>query len=375
MEIKKNTLLKNIPTRASERFRNFPMVPRVVYGRGSFSTLGAILMPMRKSAEAPMIFLVDDVFENGELPTRIPKICRDQIIFVSAAEEPKTEQVNALVAQIRAHYEETPSGIVGIGGGTLLDLAKAVAILLTNKGDAADYQGWDLVQKKSVYHVGVPTISGTGAEVSRTTVLMGPAKKLGINSDYTTFDQVLLDPDLTKGVPKDQWFYTGMDCYIHCIESLNGTFLNAFSQSYGEKALDLCKEVFLGDLSNNASREKLMMASWHGGMSIAYSQVGVAHAMSYGLGYLLGIKHGLGNCLVFKHLKEFYPEGVTLFEEMLRRHHINLPEGVCAQLTPTEMDAMVQVAMGMVPLWENALGEDWRRVITPEKLTSIYQKI
>ena len=76
-------------------------------------------------------------------------------------------------------------------------------------------------------------------------MLTGPEKKLGINSDYTPFDQVILDPDLTKTVPKDQWFYTGMDCYIHCIESLNGTYLNAFSQSYGEKAYDLCKEIFL----------------------------------------------------------------------------------------------------------------------------------
>ena len=96
-----------------------------------------------------------------------------------------------------------------------------------------------------------------------------------------------------------------MDCFIHCIESLNGTYLNAFSQSYGEKALELCKEVFLGNLSASQSRDMLMMASWHGGMSIAYSQVGVAHAMSYGLGYLLGIKHGIGNCLVFQHLDEF----------------------------------------------------------------------
>jgi len=96
---------------------------------------------------------------------------------------------------------------------------------------------------------------------------------------------VVLDPDLTQGVSKQQWFYTGMDCYIHCIESLNGSYLNAFSQSYGEKALELCKEVFLDGLTPSESRDKLMMASWHGGMSIAYSQVGVAHAMSYGLSH------------------------------------------------------------------------------------------
>ena len=86
-----------------------------------------------------------------------------------------------------------------------------------------------------------------------------------------------------------------MDCFIHCIESLNGTYLNAFSQSYGEKAFELCKAIFLDNsLSQEDIQDKLMMASWHGGMSIAYSQVGIAHAMSYGLSYVLGTKHGIG---------------------------------------------------------------------------------
>ncbi len=375
MELKKERRLKNIPTKASEKYRNFPMVPRVVFGNGSFDQLGDILMPKRKHSEAPIVYLVDDVFEGTELVQRLPNIFCDQIVFVSAAQEPSTEQVDALVSMIKDNFKELPSGIVGIGGGTLLDLSKAVAILLTNSGSAADYQGWDLVSKKAIYHVGIPTISGTGAEVSRTTVLLGPDKKLGINSDHTTFDQVLLDPELTKGVSKEQWFYTGMDCFIHCVESLEGTFLNAFSQSYGEKALDLCKEVFLTDIPEKESRDKLMMASWHGGMSIAYSQVGVAHALSYGLGFLLGIKHGIGNCLVFQHLKEFYPEGVSLFHQMMEKHQITLPTGICAHLTESEFEKMVNIALGMEPLWENALGENWKRVITADKLTSIYKKI
>ena len=375
MDSNKDIEAKKVIGSKAAGYRNFPMVSRVIFGKGCFNQLGDILLPQRKHSEAPFIFLVDDVFEGTELATRIPVIFNDQIIFVSAEEEPKTSQVDALVQKIRREYTELPSGIVGIGGGTLLDLAKAVSILLTNKGGSAVYQGWDLVQKPALYRVGIPTVSGTGAEVSRTTVLLGPEKKLGINSDYTTFDQVVLDPNLTQGVCKEQWFYTGMDCFIHCIESLNGTYLNAFSQSYGEKALELCKEVYLGALTPEESRDKLMMASWHGGMSIAYSQVGVAHAMSYGLGYLLGVKHGIGNCLVFQHLEEFYPEGVQLFNQMIEKQGIVLPKGICAALSDTDYDTMIEVAMSMEPLWENALGEGWRSVITPEKLKSIYEKI
>lgn len=358
-------------------YKNYPMVSRVIFGRGSFNQLGDILEPKRLNVKAPFIFLVDEVFKGNPLVTsRISISYNDEIIFVSAEQEPKTSQVDEIVEQIILTHKDRPSGIIGIGGGTLLDLAKAVSIMLTNEGEAKDYQGWDLVKSPAIYHVGIPTISGTGAEVSRTTVLTGPDKKLGINSDYTPFDQVILDPELTADVPKDQWFYTGMDCYIHCIESLNGTYLNAFSQSYGEKAFDLCKEIFLnGDLSEHDSQDKLMMASWHGGMSIAYSQVGVAHAMSYGLSYLLGTKHGIGNCIVFDQLEEFYPEGVKLFKEMKAHHNVELPKNVCADLDDEQFDVMIDVALGLEPLWENAVGKNWKQTVTRDKLKTLYQKM
>jgi len=358
-------------------YKNYPMVSRVVFGRGSFNQLGDIISPKRLNIKAPFIFLVDDVFKgNSWLTSRIPLAYNDQLLYISANEEPKTSQVDELVEQIILTHKDRPSGIIGIGGGTILDLAKAVSILLTNEGEAKNYQGWDLVKTPAIYHVGIPTISGTGAEVSRTTVLTGPQKKLGINSDYTPFDQVILDPELTKDVPKDQWFYTGMDCYIHCIESLNGTYLNAFSQSYGEKAYQLCLEIFMEDhLTENETQDKLMMASWHGGMSIAYSQVGVAHAMSYGLSYLLGIKHGIGNCVVFDHLEEFYPDGVKLFKQMKEKHNISLPKGLCEHLSDEEFDIMINVALGLEPLWINAVGKNWKQIITRDKLKALYQKM
>lgn len=356
-------------------YQNFPMVPRVIFGRGSFGQLGDILLSKRKDTASPFIFLIDDFFEHGKLTQRIPRMFNDQIIFISASEEPSTAQVDMLVKKIKNDFKGKLSGIIGIGGGTVMDLAKAISILLNNPGSSANYQGWDLVERPAIYHVGVPTISGTGAEVSRTAVLSGPERKLGINSDYTTFDQVVLDADFLGSVPKNQHFYTGMDCFIHCVESLNGTFLNAFSESYGEKAYDLCIEVFLGNLSKNESEEKLMMASWHGGMSIAYSQVGVAHAISYGLSYVLGTKHGIGNCLVFQHLKDYYPEGVELFLQMKERHNIDLPKGVCKNLPSSDLKSMAQIALSMKPLWENALGKNWQEAIDEERLISIYRRI
>ena len=355
-------------------FRNFKMVSYVVYGRGSFNQLDEILAPHR-IGEAPMIFLVDHFFDGKLLASRVPLRGKDKIVFVDVTYEPKTTQVDKLAADLKAEFG-TISGVIGIGGGSAMDLAKAVSLMMTNPGSSADYQGWDLVKQAGVYKVGIPTLSGTGAEVSRTTVLTGPIRKLGMNSDFTPFDQIVLDPELTKDAPINQRFYTGMDCYIHCIESLEGTYLNEFSKSYGEKALQLCQKIYVEkDHWDEESDDQLMMASYAGGMSIAYSQVGVAHAVSYGLSFLLGTKHGIGNCIVMNHLEEYYPAGVKEFKYMVEKNNIDIPVGICKGLSEEDFDKMINVSLGMKPLWENALGKDWEKIMTREKLRALYGKL
>lgn len=322
-----------------------------------------------------MIFLLDHFFEGKPLMSRIPVRGNDKVFAADVTYEPKTGYVDQLANHLRETYG-TVSGVVGIGGGSTLDLAKAVSLMMTNPGSSADYQGWDLVKNPGVYKVGIPTLSGTGAEVSRTTVLTGPTRKLGMNSDYTPFDQIILDPELTANAPVNQRFYTGMDCYIHCIESLQGTYLNEFSKSYGEKALELCRKVFVEkDHWDEESDDKLMMASYAGGMSIAYSQVGVAHAVSYGLSYLLGTKHGIGNCIIMNHIDEFYPEGVAEFKRMVEKNNIEIPQGITKGLTDEQFETMINVSLGLKPLWENALGKDWEKVMTRERLRELYERL
>lgn len=354
-------------------FRNFKVVSHVVFGRGSFNQLDDILRPHRTSPDGFMVFLLDDVFQDAPLRTRLPLHDGDMLILVNVQDEPKTSQVDRLRDQVKAFSPKLPDGVIGIGGGSVMDLAKAVSLMLTNPGSSADYQGWDLIRHPAVYHVAIPTLSGTGAEVSRTTVLTGPKKKLGINSDFTVFDQVILDPELIRDVPKEQRFYTGMDCYIHCVESLKGTYLNMFSQAYGEKAMDLCRDVFLKDLPD--SDDRLMMASYFGGMSIAYSQVGIAHALSYGLSFVLGIHHGIGNCLVFNQLEPYYPEGVREFKQMMAYQDIALPQHVLRSVSDEQVERMIDVALILDPLWENALGKDWKMIMTRDRIREIYQAI
>ena len=358
-------------------FRNFKIVDRIVFGRGCFNQLDDIISHQRKPGRDIMVFVVDDAHTDRPLAGRLPLHERDLVLWVNVDDEPKTQYVDQLTGQVREAVarqgQDLPASIIGIGGGSTMDLAKAVSLMLTNPGSSSDYQGWDLIKNPAVYHAAAPTLAGTGSEVSRTTVLTGPVKKLGINSDFTVFDQVVLDPELLAGVPKSQRFYTGMDCYIHCIESLQGTYLNAFSQAYGEKALAMCREVFLDDTPD--SDDKLMMASFFGGMSIAYSQVGVCHALCYGLSYVFGVHHGIGNSIVFDYLEEFYPEGVAEFRQMLARQKVDLPRGITAEASEAQIEKMIDVSLVLEPLWENALGKDWRKKMTRERIRSLYRQM
>ncbi|MCW7753674.1 iron-containing alcohol dehydrogenase family protein [Desulfobotulus sp. H1] len=358
-------------------YRNLKVVPRVVFGRGCFDQLDGILEPQR-TGSGIMVFILDDFFEGKPLEKRLPLRDGDLFLRMNVDDEPKTKGIDALCEQIRQFCGNgrLPDGVIGIGGGSVLDTAKAVSLMLTNPGEAHEYQGWDLIQFPAIYHVGIPTLAGTGAEVSRTAVLTGPVRKLGLNSDHTVFDQVILDPDLLEGVQKnipEQWFWTGMDCYIHNVEALCGTFVNEYARAFGEQSQVLCREVFLDH--HPESDEKLMMASYFGGMSIAYSQVGACHALSYGLSYVLGLHHGIANSIVFDYLEDIYPEGVKEFRAMAERNNITIPRNLTSGLSEAQMEKMVEVSTGMVPLWENCLGKEWQEKMPKERMRKLFNKM
>lgn len=354
-------------------FLNIKSVDRVLFGRGSFDHLDDILKPQRSQADSFMVFVVDDVFKGSHLERQVPVHGQDLRLWVNVDEEPTTWYVDDLTDSIKKYDKRLPAGVIGIGGGSTLDIAKSISLMLTNPGSSADYQGWDLIQNPAVYHVGIPTLSGTGAEVSRTAVLLGPEKKLGLNSDHTVFNQIVLDPELISGVPPRQRFYTGMDCYIHCVESLTGSFINPFSRACAEKAIALCRSIFLED--GPEQDDNLMMASYFGGMSIAYSQVGVCHALSYGLAFVLKTHHGIGNTIVFNHLEGFYPEGVKEFRRMLEKHHIHLPRDLVKGMNPQDIEKMIDVSSGLTPLWENALGKDWKTIMTRKRMKNLFKRM
>lgn len=355
--------------------KNFKNIDKIVYGRGSYSELEGILEPVRQENNRYMVFLVDNYFKDK--PFSVPAKVGDVVRYIDVDPyEPTTEQIDELRDSILAE-KGLPSGVVGIGGGSIMDIAKALSLMFTNEGSSQLYQGLNLVKNPGIYHLGVPTISGTGAECSMTAVLTGPTKKLGLKCDWTVFNQVILDPDLTASVPRNQWFYTGMDTFIHCIESETGIFYNAFSRAYGEESLKLCREVYIGPNSgqNSENDEKLMIASLFGGLSLTYSEVGVCHALSYGLSKIFGFKHGIANCIAFNHLEDFYGQAVQEFKDMVAFHNIDLPQNLAAGWTESEITAMAEVSYALGHMWTHAVGHDWKDKITLDIIKDLFRRL
>ncbi len=357
--------------------KNFKNIDKVVFGRGSLSNLASILEPVRKDNDQFFLYVIDHYFHDKDLIQRLPVQDADVVKWIDVdPEEPTTHLIDSLRDEV-LNEKGLPAGVIGIGGGSIMDIAKAVSLMFTNEGSSTLYQGLNLIKKPGIYHLGIPTISGTGAEVSMTAVLTGPEKKLGLKCDWTVFNQVILDPELIASVPSDKWFYTGMDTYIHCIESEQGLLNNAFSHAYADKSLQLCREVYLGNGSGQTPEndDKLMVASLMGGLSLTYSEVGICHALSYGLSKILHYKHCYANCVAFQHLEDYYGEGVREFKQMLKQHNIELPQNLSKDWTEEQIEAMAEVSYKLDHMWKHAIGPDWKEKITLTDIQNLFKRL
>ena len=359
--------------------KNVRNVSRYRIGEGAISDLPKLIQELRSRENQPVLFCVDEFFHGNEsVLKKLGGNSSDEYIFVPTAEEPSTDFIDEKISDLHKKNFSLPSVVIGMGGGTTMDVAKAISNLLTNGGKAADYQGWDLVKKPGIFKVAIPTLSGTGSEATRTCVMINKSSglKLGMNSDFTVFDQIIMDPSLTKTVPRDQYFYTGMDAYIHCIESLNGSFRNAIGDAYSSQTIALCREVFSSeDMMSDANRSKMMVASYLGGCAIATSYVGIIHPFSAGLSVVLGIHHCLANCIVMSAMQDFYQIEYNEFWTMVKKQKIHIPKGVCKNLSNEDYDKLYQSTIIHEKPLTNALGANFKNVLTKDIVIKLFKEM
>jgi alcohol dehydrogenase len=200
--------------------------------------------------------------------------------------------------------------VVGVGGGSALDVAKAIAILLTNGGKAADYIGLGKIKKPGVPKIMIPTTAGTGAEVTFTAVFINEKTnaKAGMNGDPLYPDAALLDPSLTVSLPPHVTAATGIDAFTHALESYVSNQAHYISEMYAIEAIDLISHNLRPAFANGgnlAARSAMLMGSLLGGKALAMAGVGLVHAMAYPLGGMFNTPHGLANAILLPYVVEY----------------------------------------------------------------------
>jgi alcohol dehydrogenase len=287
---------------------NFNAIPRIIFGVGSFQNLGK----EAKSLGAKRILLVVDkkLCEMG-LGKRAMEILEEEkttaVLFEQGEIEPELE-----IADKCAQFgrDNACDFVIGIGGGSTLDTAKAAAILMTNPGSASEYQGVDKVRNPGVKMIMIPTTAGTGSEVTPTAVFINREKgfKLGINSPYLFPALALLDPELTVSLPPHLTASTGMDALTHAIEAYVARGASPISDMFALKAMELIWEnlpIAVKEGKNIAARSKMLLGSCLAGVAITNAGVGASHAVSYALSVFFKIPHGLANAMLIPHVMKY----------------------------------------------------------------------
>lgn len=200
--------------------------------------------------------------------------------------------------------------VIGIGGGSVLDIAKLVAAQLDNTQQLNEIVGNGLLKGRRKKLICVPTTAGTGSEVSPNSILIDDSdnQKKGIISPFLVPDMVILDPALTASLPPAITAATGLDALTHCLEAYTNLFAHPLIDMYAYEGMRLIGENLIAavrDGSNEYARTQLAIGSMLGGFCLGPVNTAGVHALSYPLGSMYHLAHGLSNALLLPYVMEF----------------------------------------------------------------------
>ncbi len=303
---------------------------------------------------------------------------KDVFAFNASYSEVRTGDVDSLVALLRSRRMDDVT-LIGIGGGSTMDLAKAAGICFANPLRAQDYQGYGMEMARGLDVWTVPALNGTGAELTPIAVMRGPEKKLGINNPFAAAGLTVIDPHLSKGAPAFNRFYTMMDCYFHHYEISRSRTSSKDAIADSLDGLELSRYVLSHDLEkwDEGLAAAAAMASLLGGTSSTGGRVGAAHAISYGLSNSAPfLPHSVAVTLAMLALKDVYPDGHAETLRFLELNGRPLPSARAYGIRPRDISAMTRTALGMEKLWQSCFGPDrWKKLAAPGWIASIYETI
>lgn len=274
---------------------------KIVFGTGSFRALADHIREL--GGTRPLVVLDHALAEAGFRKTVTGLLDGSGLrytLFDTVEPEPALERADEGAKAARAGKCDL---VVGIGGGSAMDVAKAVAAVAGNKGKAVDYLGLNRVPGPGLRTIMVPTTAGTGSEVTFTAVFIRKnlKKKEGMNSPHLYPDVALLDPQLTLTLPPKATASTGIDALCHAIESYTSVNASPMSELISLEAVGLIAENLRTCVHNGSdieARERMLLGSLYAGLGLANAGVTAVHSLSYPLGGAWGIPHGMANTLM-----------------------------------------------------------------------------
>jgi alcohol dehydrogenase len=286
----------------------FNTVPCIECGPGTLAQLGA---HCKRLQIAHLLVVTDPGLVKLGLVDPVLHVLRQAGINCSIFDQVREDPpVDTVLDAVRQAHSDGASGVLGLGGGSSMDVAKLVAVLAGSNENLADIYGVDQIKGTRLPLIQVPTTAGTGSEVTSVAIVTtGETTKAGVVSNVLFADVALLDAELTLGMPPALTAMTGIDAMVHAIEAYTSQHKkNPLSDMLAREALRLMSTnigtaVRQGD--NRDARSAMLLGAMLAGQAFANAPVGAVHALAYPIGGHFHVAHGLSNSLVLPEVLRF----------------------------------------------------------------------
>jgi alcohol dehydrogenase len=287
---------------------SFHLPTRIEFGNGASHQVGDEVTAL---ARRHALVVFDEGIRSAGLADGVLDDLADSAVaftvFSNVSPNPRLAEI---MNGVRAAQANECDVVVAIGGGSSLDAAKAIALVLTNGGSIVDYEGWDRVPRPSTPLVTIPTTAGSGAEATYWAVISDTERrcKFSVGSSRIAPTVALVDPELTLGLPSWLTASTGIDALTHAVESYTATIAQPITDSCAMAAIRL----IAGNLreacangKNRRAREGMMLASCLAGITVGISSTAAVHCLSEAVGGTYDTPHGVANALFLPAVTEF----------------------------------------------------------------------
>ncbi len=289
-------------------FDIFRCTPKIVFGAGSINTIAQEI----KDLNANKVFIITgpNIAKSGLINAMTSVLTENDINYVcfdKIEADPRYELVEEILT---SYLESGATVIIGFGGGSAQDLAKAVSVLATNDGPINKYFGVNLIPKQGAPLILIPTTAGSGSESTIVAILSDHQKKLkvGIASPYMLPAIAILDPELTISLSPAVTASTGMDALIHAVEAYTSVNASPLTDILAIEAIKIITTNLRTAYANGhdmEARTQMLRGSLLAGMAFSNAGVTAVHAFAYPIGAEYNIPHGVANSIMFLPVMEF----------------------------------------------------------------------